>query len=234
LAYPSADWERAGTFYRGAWTLGRRPVAALCRVEAKGVHHVPLEGPVLFASNHWSYCDPILLLAVLPRPVQNLAKAELFRTRLGSWFFGRVGQQIPVERAAGAGEPTISRAVDALAEGRAVAIFPEGTISEAPDLLPAKTGVARIALASGAPVLPVGIVSDQFWPRGRRVPRLGARNYVAIGEPLRFGRQRDPPSGAELRERSDHIMQAVRALVDEGWQARERGETWGRPRTYQV
>jgi 1-acyl-sn-glycerol-3-phosphate acyltransferase len=166
----------------------------LWRPWAEGAENVPEDGPAILVSNHLSFCDSFFMPLVLPRKVTFLAKAEYFTTPGIKGFFSRtffvsVGQ-VPIDR----DDPDASRAAlntgaRVLSEGKLLGIYPEGTRSPDGRLYRGKTGVARLALASGAPVIPCTMVNtDIIQPTGRRIPKLRPRPGVRFGEPLDFSR----------------------------------------------
>ncbi|MHB8586510.1 MAG: lysophospholipid acyltransferase family protein [Thermoplasmatota archaeon] len=228
MRWPSRDWDEAGGFYRAVKFLCTDPARLALRIDARGAEGIPMAGPLIFTPNHWSYVDPIVLGAVSGRPVINLAKAELFVHPLSRWFFGDVARQIPIQRSAGRDNAVaLSQAAEALRGGRALGVYPEGTISTSPNLLPGKTGAARLALATGSPVLPVALLTDAFLPRSATLPTVGARIYVNVGRPIQLGNDLDAANSAEaLREATNVIMTEIRRLVDEGLEARRAGDRW--------
>jgi 1-acyl-sn-glycerol-3-phosphate acyltransferase len=166
----------------------------LWRPWADGAQNVPEDGPAILVSNHLSFCDSFFMPLVLSRKVTFLAKAEYFTTPGVKGFFSRtffvsVGQ-VPIDR----DDPNASRAAlntgaRILSEGKLLGIYPEGTRSPDGRLYRGKTGVARLALASGAPVIPCTMVNtDIIQPTGRRIPKLRPRPGVRFGEPLDFSR----------------------------------------------
>jgi len=161
----------------------------LFRPRTEGLDNVPSQGPAILAANHVSALDTLLLpLVVRGRKVVFLGKAELFDRRLSAWFFRSVGV-IPVRRGQGTpGEAALRAGVEALRRGELVGIFPEGTRSPDGRLYRGKTGVARLALQAGAPVIPVAIEGTlEALPPGRRLPR--ARPVlIRFGKPLDFSR----------------------------------------------
>lgn len=168
-----------------AHRLLRRPVRwllrLLWRVSWLGEQHVPHEGAVLLAPNHQSYLDPVLLGAGLRRPPSYLADpAYVDRPILGRLM--RLFGAIPVGSRRGA--RGLRRAREVLDAGEPLAVFPEGERTRDGGLLPFRTGVARLARLSGAPVVPVAIVGAyEVWPRHRARPRLG-RVEIRFGAPL--------------------------------------------------
>jgi len=200
--------------YGLAKVLFRRPLRHGLRWAVEGVDGIPTEGPVLLASNHISYFDPLTICYVADlagRRARFLAKAELFE----SWWFGpmmREVRSIPVERGTG-DTSSLDAAGAALAAGELVVVFPEGTIS--PDLEPmaGKTGTARLARAAGVPVLPLGLWgSHRVITAGHKAPHKAARRpgvaiSGVIGEPVVVGPEDNP------RESTDRIMAAICASV---------------------
>ena len=224
--WPAEDWEYAHVFYRFLKTFAEGPVKGVSRLQARGAENLPSAGPVLLAPNHLSWADPVLLSAAIHRPAFYLAKEGVFRHALTRWIVTATGQ-IKVDRTAGGNDAALTTAVDLLAQGLVVGVFPEGTRSRPGQVKRGKTGIARIAAASGAPVIPVGIDSGAFWPRGRALPKLGARAYISIGKPLRLDLKPDQIGDkVRMREATDEIMDVVRAHYRECVAAREKGERW--------
>ena len=222
----SPDWKRTHPGYRFLRvTLG--PTSHFVgRIEKKGTANVPLEGAAILAVNHLSYADPVILGAALPRPLYFLGKSGAFKNPLiGAWF--RAMGQIPVDRAAGHNDDAVTAILAHLANQRVVGIFPEGTRSRPGRVRRGKTGVARLAALSGVPVIPIGLDTGDFWPMHATLPRLGAKIYVNVGEPMPLSLA---PSDAEdkqkMRDATDDIMERVKALLDEAVTAREEGVRW--------
>jgi 1-acyl-sn-glycerol-3-phosphate acyltransferase len=188
------------------------PVLALVfRPWAEGTENVPREGPAILASNHLSFADHFFAPLPLPRKVTFLAKAEYFTGRglkglVSKAFFRGVGQ-IPVDRTGGeASERALATGLRVLAGGSLLGIYPEGTRTPDGRLYRGKTGVARLALESGAPVIPTAMMGTfELMPPGRLWPRLRIRPGVRFGKPLDFSRY----AGLE----SDHLV--LRAITDE-------------------
>ncbi len=156
---------------------GFRPLARkLYRVELRGTEHIPATGGVILVANHESLFDPWLLALATPRPVRYMAKSEL-------WRYAPVGRALeafgafPVER--GAGDATaISNAAELLHRGEVLGIFPQGT-SKQLERRPYHRGAARLALATGAPIVPVRLIGTRGFPRPGRPPA-----QVIVGEPI--------------------------------------------------
>src|SRR5581483_3844350 len=128
------------------------------RVRVDGREHVPSRGAVILAANHRSFMDSIFLPLVVRRRVTFVAKAEYFDSPRTAWFFRSCGQ-IPIRREGGsASEGALAAATDVLRAGGVFGIYPEGTRTRDGYLHRGHTGVARLALSTGAPVVPVGLV----------------------------------------------------------------------------
>jgi 1-acyl-sn-glycerol-3-phosphate acyltransferase len=189
----------------------------LFRPKIIGKANVPKTGAVLIASNHLSFADSIVLTLVAPRSVSFLAKAEYFTGRgfrgwLSRSFFSGVGA-IPVQRGAGAAaQDALNDGLEVLQAGDAFSIYPEGTRSLDGRLYKGRTGVAWLALTSGAPVVPVALSGTQnIQPVGSRRPRL-ARVTVEFGVPLDLSGHGPASSGRARRAATDEVMAAIHAL----------------------
>ncbi|RAY13103.1 1-acyl-sn-glycerol-3-phosphate acyltransferase [Actinomadura craniellae] len=191
----------------------------LWRPRNSGIGNVPKSGPAILACNHLSFADHFFGPLPLRRPIIFIGKREYFTGRgikglVSRLFFSGVGV-IPVDRTgAGAGDAALTTGLRVLREGRLLGIYPEGT--RAPDnrLYRGKTGVARLALESRIPVIPMAMINTfELMPAGRRLPRLGIRPGVRFGAPLDFSRYYDMADDrAVLRKVTDEIMQAIQAL----------------------
>ncbi|QHF93916.1 1-acyl-sn-glycerol-3-phosphate acyltransferase [Streptomyces sp. NHF165] len=186
----------------------------------EGLEHVPAEGPAILASNHLSFSDSFFLPAVLDRKVTFIAKAEYFTTpgvkgKLTAAFFKGVGQ-LPVDRsgARGAGEAAIKQGLQVLERGELFGIYPEGTRSPDGRLYRGKPGgLARVALRSGAPVIPVAMIdTEKIQPPGKAVPKL-MRPGIRIGAPLDFSRYQGMDNDRFIqRAVTDEVMYAILKL----------------------
>jgi 1-acyl-sn-glycerol-3-phosphate acyltransferase len=197
----------------------RPPVALWFNWRMEGLERVPREGPALVAANHISYFDPLAHAYFLVRAGRHprfLAKRELF----GNPFVAAVlrgAKQIPVDRGSGSEAP-VRDALTALASGEAVVVYPEATVTSDAGSMPmaGKTGIARLALAAGMPVLPVAVWGSQrVWQRqGRGDLRFGRPIWVKAG-PLvdlsPFGDAQE--DGRALRQATAAVMDALRDLV---------------------
>ncbi|HKS53585.1 MAG TPA: lysophospholipid acyltransferase family protein [Pseudonocardiaceae bacterium] len=202
-------------FYPLSRLLGRR--------RFEGLEHIPAMGPVLVACNHVSYLDPLYTAVFVHRKgriPRFLAKQSLFQLPI----LGRVmtaAEQIQVRRGSAEAGDSLRHAEQALAAGKAVLIYPEGTITRDPDHWPmvAHTGVARLALRADVPVVPVvhwgtHRIYDHYGKRFRPLPRTEV--IVRAGAPVDLSEFRlRPVDGPLLREATDRVMDRVRGLLAE-------------------
>jgi glycerol-3-phosphate dehydrogenase (NAD(P)+) len=152
------------------------------RLSRIGREHIPESGPVIFASNHRSFLDPFILGVCSRRPIYYVAKREIFANPIIAWFVGSLGA-FPVHRGAGDGD-MLATARAILERGDCVVIFPEGTRTRPGALGRPKRGVGRLALETGAPVVPVAIKGTEAVRNGWRIRPHKIR--VRIGRPLTF------------------------------------------------
>ncbi|GAB3082322.1 1-acyl-sn-glycerol-3-phosphate acyltransferase [Nocardioides zeae] len=191
------------------------------RPRADGLDNVPSQGAAILASNHLSYADWLFMPLVLSRRVSYVAKAEYFtgtgvKGRLQRTFFSGSGQ-IPIDRSgANAAEGALISAKGVLDRGELFGIFPEGTRSHDGRLYRGKTGVARLALETGVPVVPVAVIgTDTVAPPGKKFGRL-VRPTVRFGEPLDFSRYEGMAGDRYiLRSVTDEIMYAIMKLSEQ-------------------
>ncbi|MFE1879640.1 lysophospholipid acyltransferase family protein [Streptomyces diastatochromogenes] len=190
----------------------------LFRPQAEGLEHVPAKGAAIVASNHLSFADPLLMPAVLKRRITFLAKAEYFTApgitgRLVALVLRSAGQ-ISIDRSGrAAGQAAIREGLGALGEGELLAIYPEGTRSPDGRLYKGKVGVAVMALATQAPVIPCAMVGTfEIRPPGRALPRIRPVT-IRFGEPLDFSRfGRMAHQRTVLRAVTDEITYAILQL----------------------
>jgi 1-acyl-sn-glycerol-3-phosphate acyltransferase len=190
----------------------------LYRPWVKGLENIPVEGPAIFASNHLSFSDHFFLPLKVPRQITFLAKADYFNgPGLKGWLmaaFFRGAGQIPIERSGGrASEAALRTGMNVLKRGELLGIYPEGTRSPDGRLYRGKTGVARMALESGVPVIPVAMIgTHKVQPPGKLIPRFG-KVGVVIGKPLDFSRYEGMATDRfVLRSVTDEIMYELMVL----------------------
>lgn len=193
-------------------------LSLIFRPKVEGLSHVPTQGAAIIASNHLSFSDSIFMPLVIPRRVTFLAKSEYFtgkgiKGRLIAAFFRALGQ-VPVDRSGGrASEAALETGLRILREGNLLGIYPEGTRSPDGRLYRGRTGIARMALESGVPVIPVAMIdTDKIQPPGKALPKI-MQVGIRFGEPLDFSRY-EGMSGDRfiLRSVTDEIMYALMDL----------------------
>jgi glycerol-3-phosphate dehydrogenase (NAD(P)+) len=180
------------------------------RLRRVGLEHVPRHGPVIFAANHRSFLDPFVIGTLMRRPVYYVAKKELFLHPVSGWLLSRLGA-FPIDRGAG-DQQAMETARQILARGDCVVIFPEGTRTRPGPLGHAHRGVGRLALQTGAPVVPVAVLGTEavrrgLWIRPHRVS-------VRCGSPLRYP-QLENPSPARAGAVTERIW--ARVVVQWDW-----------------
>lgn len=174
------------------------------RMKRIGMEHIPKDGALIIASNHRSFMDPWVIGMMLRRPVYYVAKTELFHRRPVAWLLSSLGA-FPVERGQG-DRDAMGAARRILERGDVVVIFPEGTRTRPGPLGAPKRGVGRLALETGAPVVPVALIGTEAVRRGWRVRPHRVR--IRAGRPLRFP-QVDEPSPSLARGVTDRIWPCI-------------------------
>lgn len=187
----------------------------LFRPKVTGLRHVPTTGPVIIASNHLSFSDSIFMPLVVPRKVTFLAKSEYFTSPGLKGFIKKLTfialGQVPVDRSGGKrSEAALLTGLRVLNEGSCIGIYPEGTRSPDGRLYKGRTGIARMAIESGAAVVPVAMFNTaEIQPTGQVVPKV-QRVEMIFAEPMYFtGDSTDP---AVLREATNKIMDVIAAM----------------------
>lgn len=205
----SAIGRRHASTRLASWPLRR----LWLDVEFDGLGVVPAAGPVILAANHLSFLDSMVLMYSLPRPVVFLGKAEYLDHPVTRRLFPAAGM-IPVDRSGRGVAESLAVAADRLRGGGVVGIFPEGTRSRDGDLHAGHVGAAHLALHTGAPIIPVGVVgSDRVQPPGRRLPRRRGRIDVRFGAPIDLGRWAGRGrTSAVKREITEELMDAIAGL----------------------
>ena len=191
------------------------------RVRITGRDQVPRRGPAVLAANHQSFCDSLFIPLVVRRRVTYLAKAEYFDQKRTAWFFRAVGQ-IPIHRTGGdASARALATAKEVLEAGGVIALYPEGTRSTDGHVHRGRTGVARLAMECGVPVIPVGVEgTDRVQPRGSRWLRPFLPVRISFGAPMTFDSaglvdaETGRTSSERLRAFTDSLMSEISRLAD--------------------
>jgi 1-acyl-sn-glycerol-3-phosphate acyltransferase len=208
----------------GWWRFGLAVVGPLVgvlfRMRVTGVEHVPPSGPAIVAANHVSALDGVLLAVVVGRDGRRMTRfvtgAEFFRKPLFGWAL-RLFRQIPIRRGGG-DEGALDEAVTTVRSGALAGIFPEGRVNAEPDdgLQRGRTGVARIALAAKAPVVPVGIWGTQRrWPRAGLTWRRPWRPTVALAFGTPVIGDGEPSDARDTQRLTALVMEGIGKAVEE-------------------
>ncbi len=195
--------------YKVAKAVARVLLQVLFGLRVEGAEKIPLEGPVILASNHMSFLDPVVMGVACPRVVSYMSRDDVFKYPILRWLLPRL-YAIPVAR--GTGDlAAIKAAIRVLKSGMAFGIFPEGRRSRSGHIEPFKIGTAAIALRTGARIVPAAIIgSDKAWPVGGW-PRLRRPIRVVFGDPIEL-----PPGKTDhqtLEEVTRRLEAAVTALL---------------------
>ncbi|RJO74844.1 1-acyl-sn-glycerol-3-phosphate acyltransferase [Nocardia panacis] len=193
------------------WVLKQLLLGPLLRLlgrpKVEGLQHIPRTGPVIIAANHLAAIDSLYLALVLPRRITFIAKQEYFtqpgpRGRIIRWVMTATGQ-VAVDRSGGsASTAALDAAVRILESGGAWGIHPEGTRSPDGRVYRGRTGAIRVAMRTGAPLVPVALSgTDRINPRGRRFWRPG-RVHIVFGHARTF----PPLDHTEVRTATDTLM----------------------------
>ncbi|MEX0659756.1 MAG: lysophospholipid acyltransferase family protein [Egibacteraceae bacterium] len=208
-----AKQDRGPLLYRFLHAVLPPMLTALYRPWTEGLEHIPSAGPVILASNHLSFLDSVFLPAVLERPVFFLGKSEYF-TGWKRYFFENVGV-MPVARQGGdAGEASLRKGQEILEAGRMLGVYPEGTRSPDGRLYRGKTGPARLAMRTGAPVVPIAMMGTfEILPPTAKVPKV-SRVGIRVGHPLDFAARYGSGDADRfaLRSATDELMYELMML----------------------
>lgn len=213
---------RLGLAYRLVILIVQPFLYLLTERDWRGKENLPPEGGFIVAANHVSHVDPFILghaLYRMGRPPRYLAKSELWKVPVVKWILSNA-RQIPVHRRTTDAALALKDAIAAVEDGECLAVYPEGTTTKDPSYWPMipKTGVARLALMTGAPVIPVGQWGAQaIYGQDRKLHLLPRHTvHVHIGPPVDLSAYEGKPLDSEtLRAATTTIMQAVRRLVGE-------------------
>lgn len=200
------------TFYRFAQRLVRLLWPLFGRLDVEGLENIPEEGPFLLIANHQSYIDPVLIQAVVRRPMYTMAKSTEFSNPLVSpllkWLKGFPVRRFEIDPQA------VRIALRHLANGCGVGIYIEGERSWDSRLQPPRLGTVRLVLKAGVPVVPCGIQGAyEVWPRWSRLRRGSVR--IRFGVPMRFPRSDTRRAReAALDDTREAIMSEIARLAD--------------------
>jgi 1-acyl-sn-glycerol-3-phosphate acyltransferase len=184
------------------------------RIDVRGLEHIPTTGPAILCPNHISVLDSFFVPAVLPRRITYVGKAEYLDDWKTRWLFPALGM-IPIDRTGGdAAQAALDAAARVLERGELFGIYPEGTRSRDGLLHKGRTGAARLALRSGAPLIPVGIRgTDRIQPPDRRMPRPFRRAAISFGKPIDPGHYDGRhDERLILRQITDEVMFEIRTM----------------------
>ncbi|MDP9416648.1 MAG: 1-acyl-sn-glycerol-3-phosphate acyltransferase [Actinomycetota bacterium] len=232
-APPTQPWVRPGRHelaYRAALAALRAGLRICTRTERVGLANIPAEGPVIVVGNHISMADGVVLVTTVAkagRLPRMMGTAGLFRARVLGWALRHVGY-IPVYRRSANPASALGPAQDAIAADQCIGLYPEGAITRLPDHWPARarTGVVRLALDTGAPVVPVAqwgtqnlVGEEGTWHRVLLAPFRRPRIEVAVGRPidLRAALALTTSAGAtaaQLRQGADLVMDELCSLLE--------------------
>ncbi|MGD9701406.1 MAG: lysophospholipid acyltransferase family protein [Acidimicrobiia bacterium] len=208
------DWQDHGSAYEVARLLTAPARRGLIRLDVEHPENLPTEGPAIVVANHVSFFDSVLLMFALPRPVAVLGKAEYTDRRITNWLFCGAGM-IPIRREnPGDLVRAFAQVGRVLERGDVVGLFPEGTRSRDGLLHRGHSGAAHLALTTGAPIVPVGIIgTNQVLPTGARLVRPFRHATIAVGEPIRPAEAGFTTStNRARREITDRFMAEIRRL----------------------
>ena len=211
------DWRAHGTAYELVRVLTVPARRGRIRLRVDGAHHLRAEGPAIVAANHLSFFDSVLLMFSLPRPVAFIGKAEYTDNPITNWLFCGAGM-IPVRRQDPGALPQVFEEVAKVLErGEVIGVFPEGTRSRDGRLHKGHVGAAHLALTTGAPIVPAGIVgTDRVLPSGAAVVRPFRQATITLGAPIdtrQLGYTRS--TNRARREVTDRFMADIARLCDE-------------------
>ena len=174
-----------GQIYWAARAVASPLYKALYKVRVEGAHNVPRDSAAIVAANHISFFDTVVLMLALPRRLTFVGKADYLDDWKTKWLFPAIGM-IPIDRTAGRqARAALDAAAGALERGELFGIYPEGTRSRDGKLHKGHAGVAHLAIETGAPIVPVGLIgTDHIQPPGASVPKVFMPAVVRFGDPI--------------------------------------------------
>ncbi len=203
--------KEATFVYRCLKIFGTPLLRVFFRLRGEGTEHVPPSGPFILAANHVSFVDPLVLGATCPRTIHFVMLKEYYEKPVIGWLSRKAGS-FPIDPLAPA-TGALRKALGVLQQGKVLGIFPEGGRSQADSPLPAKGGVALLALKGGYPLLPAAIIgADKALPRGRVLPRP-VPVTVRYGRPLTFPKPATEAKRDYLNEITRRTMGAIAELA---------------------
>jgi 1-acyl-sn-glycerol-3-phosphate acyltransferase len=217
----------AGTLQRRTRRVVQPVMTRLWDIEMTGYDRLPRTGPAILCPNHISFFDSALLAFTMPRNISFVGKAEYMNSWKTKYVFPAMGM-IPIDRSGGEKSTTaLDAAAAVLGRGELFGIYPEGTRSRDGKLHKGRTGAARLALKSGCPIYPVGIVgTDEIQPPGARLPKLKRSCSIEIGRPITP--ERYASRGADhlaWRSMMDEVMFEIREMTGQEYVHHYAGET---------
>jgi 1-acyl-sn-glycerol-3-phosphate acyltransferase len=217
ISRAEADWRAHGTPYELVRLFTAPARRGLVRLHVENAQRLPVDGPVIVVANHVSFFDSVLLMFSLPRPVSFIGKAEYTDNPVTNWLFRGAGM-IPVRRESpGDLAHVFDEVAEVLESGEVIGIFPEGTRSRDGLLHRGHVGAAHLAIATGTPIVPVGLIgTDRVLPTGARLVRPFRHVTITVGEPidvrsLGFAKS----TNRTRRELTDRFMVEIGRLCEE-------------------
>jgi 1-acyl-sn-glycerol-3-phosphate acyltransferase len=209
--------SKGGFLYRLVKGILSPLLRLLYRVGTEGRESFPQDGPVIVVANHLSFMDSLFVPLCVPRRMVFLAKSDYFESPATAWLFKGLGM-IPVKRdVKEKTEAALQAGLEVLGEGGALGLYPEGTRSPDGRLYRGRTGVARLAVRSKAPVVPVGVIGTrQVMPKDASFPRPWGKVRIRFGQPLTFERYYEQGEDRfVLRTITDEIMYEIMSLSEQ-------------------
>jgi 1-acyl-sn-glycerol-3-phosphate acyltransferase len=209
-----ADDRQVGRLYTVARAVLSPLMRSLYDVRCDGLEHVPADGPALICPNHISFVDSLFVPLVLPRRITYVGKAEYLDSWKTRYLLPALGM-IPIDRTGGsASDRALNAAARILERGELFGIYPEGTRSRTGKLYKGHTGPARLALRTGAPIVPVGIRgTDAIQPPDAKAPKPRGEVEIRIGRPIDVERYRGRSDDRlVLRQLTDELMYEIAQL----------------------